>query len=209
MVGMASIALALYAAYGALAFGARVAVHLRRTGTSGLKGLSGRPGSIEWLGGAGFVLALALGVAAPGLAAADLVEPIGALDTTTTHAVGFALFALGLGGTVLAQAAMGTSWRIGVDERERTELVTGGPFAIVRNPIYSAMIPAIGGLALLVPNAIALAGWLLLVAALEAQTRLVEEPHLLRTHGREYALYAARVGRFVPKLGLLRNVGRA
>ena len=203
MVGMAGIALALYAVYGALAFGARVVVHLRRTGTSGLKGLSGRPGSIEWLAGVGFVLALALGVAAPGLAAADLVEPIGALDTTTAHAVGLALFALGLGGTVLAQAAMGASWRIGVDERERTELVTRGPFAVVRNPIYAAMIPAIGGLALLVPSVVALAGWLLLVAALEAQTRLVEEPHLLRTHGREYALYAARVGRFVPRAGRL------
>jgi protein-S-isoprenylcysteine O-methyltransferase Ste14 len=198
---MAATALALYALYGALAFGARIAIHFRRTGTSGIKGVSGAPGSVEWLARVGVAVALAVGVAAPALAAADLVEPIEALDEAVIHALGIVLFALGLAATVLAQAAMGASWRIGVDERERTELVTGGPFALVRNPIYAAMIPAVGGLALLVPSVVALAGWLLLIATLEAQTRLVEEPHLLRAHGREYALYAARVGRFMPGVG--------
>jgi protein-S-isoprenylcysteine O-methyltransferase Ste14 len=42
-----------------------------------------------------------------------------------------------------------------------------------------------------------------LFAALELQTRAVEEPYLLRTHGEAYAAYAARVGRFVPGLGRL------
>jgi protein-S-isoprenylcysteine O-methyltransferase Ste14 len=42
---------------------------------------------------------------------------------------------LGLAGSLLAQLAMGDSWRIGVDESEKTELVTAGPFAVVRNPI--------------------------------------------------------------------------
>ena len=41
------------------------------------------------------------------------------------------------------------------------------------------------------------------VTSLELQTRVVEEPHLLRTHGDEYASYAARVGRFVPGVGRL------
>ena len=36
------------------------------------------------------------------------------------------------------------------------------------------------------------------------QVRAVEEPHLLATHGRAYADYAARVGRFVPGIGRLR-----
>jgi protein-S-isoprenylcysteine O-methyltransferase Ste14 len=75
------------------------------------------------------------------------------------------------------------------------ELVTGGPFALVRNPIFSAMVLAFLGLALLVPNAAALAGFVALVVALEVQVRLVEEPYLLRAHGARYADYAARVGR--------------
>ena len=98
---------------------------------------------------------------------------------------------------------MGESWRIGVDEQERTELVTSGPFAVVRNPIFAAMLPASMGLALLVPNAVALVGLAALFIALEIQVRLVEEPYLLRAHGDSYRQYAARVGRFVPGLGRL------
>ena len=67
-----------------------------------------------------------------------------------------------------------------MDEAERTPLVTGGPFAVVRNPIFAAMIPTSLGGALLVPTAAAVAGFAALVLALELQVRLVEEPHLLR-----------------------------
>ena len=85
----------------------------------------------------------------------------------------------------------------------RTSLVTTGPFAVVRNPIFAAMLPASLGLALLVPNAVALAGLAALWLALEIQVRLVEEPYLLRAHGDSYRQYAGRVGRFVPGLGRL------
>jgi protein-S-isoprenylcysteine O-methyltransferase Ste14 len=44
---------------------------------------------------------------------------------------------------------------------------------------------------------------LALVAALGMQVRYVEEPYLMRTHGRRYLAYASRVGRFVPGLGKL------
>ena len=54
---------------------------------------------------------------------------------------------------------MGDSWRIGVEESDRTELVTGGVFGLVRNPIYTGMIPAFVGIALLVPNPVALAAF--------------------------------------------------
>jgi len=116
------------------------------------------------------------------------------------------LFATGLVITLLAQLAMGDSWRIGVDSDERTTLVTAGPFALVRNPIFTSMLPASLGLALLVPNAVTLAAFVALVGALELQTRVVEEPYLLRVHGDVYAGYAARVGRFVPGVGRLGNV---
>jgi protein-S-isoprenylcysteine O-methyltransferase Ste14 len=198
-------ALGLWAAFGALTLVGRALLQLRRTGSTGIAGPSGRLGSIEWTGGVLFLLALALGVVAGLLDLWDVVDPIAALNTTPVHVVGIVLFALGLGGTVAAQLAMGRSWRVGVDERERTELVTGGPFELVRNPIYAAMIPAVAGLALLVPSVVALLGLALLVVALEIQVRLVEEPYLLRAHGDAYAAYARRVGRFVPGLGRLRS----
>jgi protein-S-isoprenylcysteine O-methyltransferase Ste14 len=201
---VATVALVCFALYGLLAFGLRTLIQLRRTGSSGFKGISGRPGSTEWIGGVLFVVAIALGVAAPVLALLDLVEPIAALDGAGAHVAGAVLFAAGLALTLAAQLRMGSSWRIGVDTSERTELVTGGLFALVRNPIFTGMFPVSAGLALMVPNVPALAAVAALVVALEIQTRLIEEPYLLATHGESYRAYAARVGRFVPGLGKLR-----
>ena len=198
-----SLALALYGVYMALAFGLRTWLQIRRTGESGFKGISGRPGSLEWTAGVLFVIAIAVGVAAPVLDILDVIEPLDALDSAGVRATGVAVFATALVGTLYAQIAMGDSWRIGVDEREQTELVTSGPFGVVRNPIFAAMLPASLGLALLVPNVVALAGLAALFIALEIQVRLVEEPYLLRRHGDSYRQYAARVGRFVPGLGRL------
>ena len=197
------LALGLYALYMVFAFGLRTWLQIRRTGESGFKGISGRPGSLEWIAGVLFVIAIAVGVAAPVLDVADVLEPLGALDSAGLRATGIAIFLVGLVGTVYAQVAMGDSWRIGVDKEERTALVTSGPFALVRNPIFAAMLPATLGLALLVPNVVALAGLAALWIALEIQVRLVEEPYLLRAHGDAYREYAARVGRFVPGFGRL------
>ncbi len=197
------LALALYVVYLLLAFGLRTVVQVRRTGSTGFKGIGGKPGSAEWLAGVGFTVALVLGFSAPVLALLDVVEPIDALDGHGAHAVGTVLAVAGIAATLYAQMAMGTSWRIGVDPAERTQLVTHGPFALVRNPIFSAMLPTALGLVLVVPSWVAIAGFAGLFAALEVQVRVVEEPYLLRTHGDEYASYAARTGRFLPGVGRL------
>jgi protein-S-isoprenylcysteine O-methyltransferase Ste14 len=201
---MAGWALAFYIVFLAVAFGARTVIHLRRTGSSGFQGISGRPGSAEWGGGVLFAVAVALGLLAPFLDLLDVLDPIDALDGELGHGAGAGLFFGGLITTVVAQFAMGDSWRIGVDESDRTALVTTGPFAMVRNPIFSGMIPVAVGLALLVPNVMSIAAVIALVVALEIQTRLVEEPYLLRTHGEAYGAYAARAGRFFPWVGRLR-----
>jgi protein-S-isoprenylcysteine O-methyltransferase Ste14 len=196
-----NVALALWAVFGLLAVVVPVALQLRRTGSTGFKGLSGRPGSLDRLAGLGLVVAIALGVIAPQVAKSGDVEPIGALDHDWLHAIGISLFVLGLAAIVFSQQWMGRSWRIGVDEQERTELVSTGPFAVVRNPIYTGMIAAVLGLGLLVPNVVAVASVALLFAALEVQTRLVEEPYLLRVHGQSYESWASQTGRFLPGVG--------
>jgi protein-S-isoprenylcysteine O-methyltransferase Ste14 len=193
------LVLALLLLYLAVAFGLRTFLHRRRTGSSGFRGISGRPLSAAWLGGVLFVVALAGSVAAPLLARAGLDRAV--VAAPWLDAAGAVLFA---GGTLLllwSQGAMGASWRIGVDAAERTALVTAGPFAVVRNPIFTGLVLSAAGLALLLPTATALASLALLVAAIELQVRAVEEPYLRRTHGDAYARYAARVGRFVPWLG--------
>jgi protein-S-isoprenylcysteine O-methyltransferase Ste14 len=200
---MAELALIFYVLYLALAFGLRTWLQWRSTGSTGFHGVGGWPGSAEWLAGVGFVMALVLGASAPLLALLDVVEPIDALDEGAVQAVGAVLAVLGIALTLYAQIAMGSSWRIGVDEGERTELVTDGPFALVRNPIFSAMIPTALGLTLMVPSVVALIGFVALIVALELQVRIVEEPYLARVQGESYTRYASRTGRFVPGIGRL------
>ena len=198
---MGWVALGCYAVYLALAFGLRSIIQMRRTGSTGFKGVSGSPGSLEWYAGILFGVALIIGVLAPVLDVSGTLEPIEAIDGPGAHTLGLVLFGLGLAATLYAQLAMGESWRVGVDESERTDLVTGGPFAVVRNPIFAAMIPTSLGLSLMVPNVVAFIGFAALVLALEIQVRLVEEPYLRATHGPAYATYAARTGRFAPRVG--------
>lgn len=200
---MSALALALYLVYLAVAFWLRSVLHRRRTGSVGFRGVSGRPGSAEWSGGVLFAVATVAGLLAPVLALAGVVAPVEALVTTPAAVVGVALFLAGPVCAVLAQHAMGASWRIGVDAGERTDLVTHGVFAYVRNPFFTASAAVGAGLALLVPSVVAIAALAALLAAVELQVRVVEEPYLRRTHGRAYAAYAARAGRFLPGLGRL------
>lgn len=200
---MAALALVLYGLSLTLTFGVRIAVQLRWTGSTGVHGFTADATGLERFAGVLFVAGLVAGAAAPLLALLGILEPISAFDGSVGHAVGVVLGVVGVLLTFGAQLAMGDAWRIGVDPEERTELVTSGPFGLVRNPIYSAMIPTVLGLALMVPNVLAIAAFVALVTALELQVRLVEEPHLQQVHGDAYADYAARVGRFVPGLGLL------
>ncbi|MFN8228669.1 MAG: isoprenylcysteine carboxylmethyltransferase family protein [Mycobacterium sp.] len=201
---MPLIALVLFAVFAVLGFGWRSWLQHRRTGSTGFKGVSGRPGSAEWFAGAGFVLALLIAVAAPALQWAGRVAPVPWLHAPWIQVTGIALALLGIAGTVYAQIDMGNSWRIGVDPAERTELVRSGVFGRVRNPIFTAMLTFGLGITLVTPNVVALAGFVLLLATIEMQVRMVEEPYLAAVHQDSYRSYTQEVGRFVPGLGLSR-----
>lgn len=196
------LAAALYVLWLLVAFVLRTIVHLRRTGSSGYNGLSGAPGSAEWFAGVLFVLSLVAGFVSALLH--GVVPTVSAVETSWLLAAGVVTFLVGALATTASQAAMGASWRIGVDDTEDTALVTGGAFAYARNPIFTTMAVTALGLFLIVPNVVSLVAVVALWVALELQVRKVEEPHLLHHHGEAYAKYARRVGRFVPGVGLLR-----
>ncbi|GAB3510709.1 methyltransferase family protein [Amycolatopsis cihanbeyliensis] len=200
---MAAVALTLYAVYVLAAFVLRGLKQYRRTGETGFRGVRGRPGSTEWWGGALFALALVLGPAGPAVQLAGVLAPLAFLDHQAVAVVGLVLAGAGILATLLAQRNMGTSWRIGVDQREVTALVTAGAFALARNPIFTAMVSAALGLLLLAPNPVAVAGLACLVAAIQIQVRVVEEPYLIAVHGDAYRAYAASTGRFLPRVGRL------
>src|SRR5215210_3215151 len=124
-------------AFGVLTFGVRVAVQLRRTGSTGLIGLREGAGLVDWLSGILFIGGMAMGAGSPVLVLTDVLDPISGIDVGRLHAIGIALAAIG------GLAVFGAQLGIG-------------------------------------------------------------ESYLLRTHGDSYRAYGARVGRFVPRVGLFR-----
>ena len=201
---MPAIALSLFAIFVLLGFGWRSWEQRRRTGSTGFRGISGRPGSAEWFGGVGFVAALVGAVVAPALQLAGVVMPLAFLTAPWIQLLGVLVAILGIAATLLAQIDMGESWRIGVDDQERTDLVRTGVFGRVRNPIFAAMLIFASGLVLITPNVVAVAAFAAMIASIEVQVRVVEEPYLLRVHGQPYRDYLGTVGRFAPRLGLRR-----
>jgi protein-S-isoprenylcysteine O-methyltransferase Ste14 len=196
-------ALCLYVAFLLAAFVWRGWIQKRRTGDHGFRGISGSAGSPEWWGGVLLVVGLVAAFAAPLAELAGWLAPWPPLAGPGWRALGLACGGAGFALTLAAQLQMGASWRVGVDSRERTELVTAGLFRLVRNPIFSAMLLALAGLALLVPNAASLLALAASLTGLEIHVRRVEEPHLLRVHGERYRGWAARTGRFLPGVGRL------
>jgi protein-S-isoprenylcysteine O-methyltransferase Ste14 len=196
---MSTIALILLVAYALVTIGWRVWLQKRWTGDAGLRATPHT--RAEWLAGAALVLGAIFVYCAPALDLVDSLGRIAGFERLPLRIGGLGLFALGFWLTVRAQLDMGESWRIGVDTKEVTTLVTSGVFRAVRNPIFTGMVLIAIGVALVVPNAVALAGVALLALGLEIHVRYVEEPHLLAVHGDRYRSYAGSAGRFVPHLG--------
>ena len=203
---MSGAAAVLYGLGAMVLFGLRSWQHWRATGRSGFNGFAVGRGPAARVAGMCFATAVLAGLISPVLAARDMLPMLTAgLATADLASVvawfGTLLALTGFGLAVVAQRAMGRSWRIGVDSTERTELITRSVFAAVRNPIFTAMIIAQTGTTLMAPTWLALLGLALLIFGIELQVRRVEEPYLLEIHGNTYADYVSRTGRFLPGLG--------
>jgi protein-S-isoprenylcysteine O-methyltransferase Ste14 len=94
---------------------------------------------------------------------------------------------------------MGNSWRIGINPREKNKLITTGPFARVRHPLYAFQIVMLIGAFLLLPTLISAA-----IVALHFVCVLIkagdEEAHLEKLYGAEYRDYKRRSGSLLPIL---------
>lgn len=121
--------------------------------------------------------------------------PFWYLESNYLVYVGWSLLALSLVIVWIAQSQMANSWRIGIDEKNKTELVTKGLFSISRNPIFLGVMIANVGLFLIIPNAFTLLIVSLSTISVNTQIRL-EETFLKTSHGQAYEKYLGKVRRW-------------
>lgn len=110
---------------------------------------------------------------------------------------------LGLCGIIIvaiSQQQMGTSWRVGVDDHEKTPLITHGLYAYIRNPIYTGLLVFSIGLLVLIPGILMLFSIFMLYISIELHVRYIEEPYLYQMHKETFETYIQGTGRYLPKV---------
>jgi protein-S-isoprenylcysteine O-methyltransferase Ste14 len=110
--------------------------------------------------------------------------------------LGLVLFALGLGFAIWARVHIGRNWGTPMSQKDDAELVTSGPYHLVRHPIYSGILLAGVG------TAVAL-DWLWLVAVALAgvyfvYSATVEERNLTRQFPETYPAYRRATKMLIP-----------
>lgn len=140
------------------------------------------------------LVAVSVNVFAPGWN--KYLIPVWYFESDSLYWLGWLILHLSLLLIVTAQKQMKESWRIGIDEKNRTELVTSGLFRYSRNPIFLGMRASMGGLFLVLPNTLTLLVYVLTWTALQIQVRL-EEEFLIRSHGEAYSSYLQKVPRWI------------
>lgn len=191
------MALICYIVLAILIFGFRVTVQWKRTGDTGLRVSTQVSSPIEKVTTYLQILVLLGVLSIVILDSLDILKPHFKFEVVGT-VVGIALCAVGATLTMVSQYQMGKSWRIGVDESEKTELVMHGMFSMSRNPIYFGMLVVGLGFMVLVPHVFMVICFVLAFIGIDLQVRKLEEPHLKRVFGDEYLEYITRTNRYVP-----------
>ena len=110
---------------------------------------------------------------------------------------GAALTAAGLAFTIWARLNIGKNWSAIVTIKQDHELITSGPYRIVRHPIYTGLLLGFAGSALARCSWAGVLALAIACAALWRKLRLEERG--LRGHfGDRYAAYSRRVAALIP-----------
>jgi protein-S-isoprenylcysteine O-methyltransferase Ste14 len=121
----------------------------------------------------------------------------GAVDTDPWRAgIGLVVFTLGLGFAIWARRHIGRNWGTPMTQKDEPELVTSGPYQLVRHPIYSGILLAGVGTAAALSwawlTAVALAGIYFLYSA------TVEERYMTEQFPDDYPVYRGSTKMLVP-----------
>jgi len=101
--------------------------------------------------------------------------------------------------TIWARRHLGRNWSGSVTIKADHELITTGPYRIARHPIYTGLLIAFAGNALVVGEVRGLIAFAIAFAALWRKLKL-EERFMREQFGQAYVDYSRRVAAVVPFL---------
>jgi len=121
--------------------------------------------------------------------------------TERTLATGLAGLLLQLGGLAcIACAALGRVWAsVFIAGYKDAQLVRGGPYAMLRHPLYALSLLAMLGVGLTTRSATLTAALLVAFAAIYARAAREEDGFLRSVHGDAFDRYAREVNAFRPR----------
>ncbi len=128
---------------------------------------------------------------------------MGSIKSPRTQLVsysGFFLFGVSIVLIWIVSAQLKNSWRVGIAKNQRTELISEGIYAYIRNPYFLSYYIMFFGLLLIRPSIIQFA-LLIVTVAIFHRMVLKEEIHLMSMHGEEYRTYKNKTGRYIPRIG--------
>ncbi len=130
-----------------------------------------------------------------------VVEVISIVNNTSSmplgvRCLGVLLGVLGDTVFIISVLTIRDSWRAGVAENDKTELVTGGIYQYSRNPAFLGFDLVYIGILLMFFNTGLFEITLLVILLLHLQIVNVEEDFLIATFGQEYVDYRKKVRRY-------------
>jgi protein-S-isoprenylcysteine O-methyltransferase Ste14 len=113
--------------------------------------------------------------------------------------LGAAVTIIGLLFAVWARVYLGRNWSRSVTIKQDHELITTGPYAVVRHPIYTGILAGLLGTAIALSQMRGLIVFVLIFLVLWLKLRM-EEQWMRSQFGETYATYAHRTAALVPYL---------
>jgi protein-S-isoprenylcysteine O-methyltransferase Ste14 len=111
--------------------------------------------------------------------------------------VGLVLTVLGLLLAIWARVVLGGNWSGSVTFKEDHELIVRGPYALVRHPIYTALLLMYLGTELAIGTVGGLVGWPIFFLSFWIKFRQ-EEALMIAHFGEQYSVYRKRVRALIP-----------
>ncbi len=123
---------------------------------------------------------------------------VGAIDVhgTVLAALGTVIVACGLGFAVWARVHLGRNWGMPMTLKDEPELVTSGPYGLVRHPIYTGILTAVVGTALVIDLIVLIVA--VILGAYFVYSARVEEKNMIAAFPAAYPAYRARTKMLIP-----------